>query len=93
MRTEITPGQTSDYIGFDMVMADRGYDSDSIRKNMAARNVLTQIPMRTSRKMRVGVDHALYSLQNLVERCFNKRRTLAASQPVTTKPPRASWAS
>jgi len=83
MRTEITPGQTSDYLGFDLVMAnnppgprgllaDRGYDADSIRKSMAARNLLTQIPVRKSRKMRVGVDHSLYSLRNLVERCFNK---------------------
>lgn len=82
MRTEITPGQTSDYLGFDLVMADnlpepsvladRGYDADRIRKKMEARDVLTQIPMRKSRKMRVGVDHSLYSLRNLVERCFNK---------------------
>lgn len=83
MRTELTPGQTFDYIGFDMVMsdnlpepsvllADRGYDADSIRNNMAARNVLTQILMCKSRNMRIGVDHSLYSLLNLVERCFNK---------------------
>lgn len=83
MRTEITPGQTSDYLGFDLVMADnlpeprvlladRGYDADSIREKMNARDVLTQIPMRKSRKMRVGVDHSLYALRNLVERCFNK---------------------
>ena len=83
MRTEITPGQTSDYLGFDRVMvdnlpepsvllADRGYDADSIREKMEVRHVLTQIPMRKSRKMRVGVDHSLYSLRNLVERCFNK---------------------
>ena len=83
MRTEITPGQTSDYLGFDLVMADnlpeprvlladRGYDADNIREKMDARNVLTQIPMRKSRKMRVGVDHSLYCLRNLVERCFNK---------------------
>ena len=83
MRTEITPGQTSDYLGFDLVMADnlpepsvlladRGYDADKIRKKMEARDVLIQIPMRKSRKMRVGVDHSLYSLRNLVERCFNK---------------------
>lgn len=83
MRTEITPGQTSDYLGFDLVMvdnlpepsvllADRGYDADSIREKMEVRHVLTQIPMRKSRKMRVGVDHSLYSLRNLVERCFNK---------------------
>ena len=28
--------------------------------------------MRKSRKMRVGVDNAIYALRNLVERCFNK---------------------
>lgn len=83
MRTEITPGQTSDYLGFDLVMvdnlpepkvllADRGYDADRIRKNMDEREILTQIPMRKTRKMRVGVDHTLYRLRNMVERCFNK---------------------
>lgn len=35
-------------------------------------NMLTQISMRKSRKIRVGVDHSLYLLRNLVERCFNK---------------------
>ncbi len=65
MRTEITPGQTSDDLAFDLVMVDnlpepnvllvdRGYDANSIRKMMEARDVLTQIPMRKSRKMRVG---------------------------------------
>lgn len=83
MRTEITPGQTSDYLGFDLVMAenlpepsvllaDRGYDADSIRKAMDKRDVLPVIPMRKSRKMRVGVDRSLYCMRNLVERCFNK---------------------
>ena len=70
MRTDITAGQTSDYLGFDLVMddnlpeprvllADRGYDADRIRKTMDERNVPTQIPMRKTRKMRVGVDHGL----------------------------------
>ena len=83
MRAEITAGQTSDYLGFDLVMAenlpapsvllaDRGYDADSIRKSMNKRDVLPVIPMRRSRKKRVGVDRALYCLRNLVERCFNK---------------------
>lgn len=83
MRTEITPGQTSDYLGFDLIMADnlpepcvlladRGYDADSIRESMAERGVLPVIPMRKSRKMRVGVDRSLYRLRNLVERCFNR---------------------
>jgi len=83
MRTEITPGQTSDYTDFDLVvadnlpepsvlLADRGHDAGSIREKTEARDVLSQIPMRTSRKIRVDVDHSLYALHNLVERCFNK---------------------
>ena len=39
---------------------------------MAERKVFTQIAMRKSRKMCIVVDHALYSLRNLVERCFNQ---------------------
>ncbi|MFD2439555.1 IS5 family transposase [Paracoccus kondratievae] len=83
MRSDITPGETSDYRGFDLVMddnlpepcvllADRGYDSDKVRENMEARNIVPVIPMRKSRKLRVAVDRTLYRLRNLVERCFNK---------------------
>ncbi|TJZ85005.1 transposase, partial [Paracoccus hibiscisoli] len=55
-----------------VLLAERGYDADKIRKKMEVRDVLTQIPMRKPCKMRVGVDHSLYSLRTLVERCFNK---------------------
>lgn len=83
MRSDITPGQTSDYLGFDLVMddnlpeprvllADRGYDADRVRKTMEDRNVVPVIPMRKSRKLRVAIDRKLYRLRNLVERCFNK---------------------
>ena len=83
MRTEVTAGETSDCLGFDMVLtdnlptpsvllADRGYDSDSIRRSMESRDVLSVIPMRKSLKMRVGVDRSLYQRRDLVERCFNK---------------------
>jgi transposase len=83
MRSDITPGQTSDYQGFDLVMddnlpkpcvllADRGYDSDKVRETMEARNVVPVIPMRKSRKLRVAEDRTLYRLRNLVERSFNK---------------------
>ncbi len=83
MRTEITVGQTSDYLGFDLVMADnlptpsvqladRGHDADSIRKIMDQRDVLLVISMRKSRKKLIGGDRSLYRLRNLVERCFNK---------------------
>lgn len=54
------------------LLADRGYDADRIRKTMDEHDILTQIPMHKTRKMRVGVDHGLYRLRNMVERCFNK---------------------
>ena len=83
--SDITPGQTSDYPGFDRVMddnlpelavllADCGYDSDNVRKTMETRNVVPVIPMRKSRKLRVAIDRTLYRLRNLVERSFNKMK-------------------
>lgn len=65
MRTEITSGQTSDYPGFDLViacslprpsvlLADRGYDSDNVRQTMRARDVLPVIPMRKTSKLSIG---------------------------------------
>lgn len=83
MRTEITPGQDSDYTGYDMVMADnlpqpavlvadRGYDSDKVREDIESRNVLPMIPMRKNRRVRKAVDMTIYTLRNMVERCFNK---------------------
>ena len=104
MKTGITPGQTSDHLGFDLVMvdnlpepsvllADRGYDSDHIRKTMQARDGVPVIPMRKTRKLRVAVDRRLYRLRNLVERCFNKFKNArrVATRP-TTRPPKASSA-
>ena len=83
MRSEITPGQTSDFLVFDLIMADnlpepavlladRGYNSDNVRKTIEARNVVPVIPMRKTRKLRVAVDRRLHKLRNLVDRCFNK---------------------
>jgi len=86
LRREITPGWTSDFLGSDLMMAenlpesegplaDRGYDADRIRKTMTERDIPTQFPMRKTRKMRVGADHALYWLRNLVERCLDKLKS------------------
>lgn len=54
------------------MLADRGYDSDKVRKTTEARNVAPVIQMR---KLRVAADRTLYRLHNLVERCFNKLKT------------------
>ena len=82
MRTEITPGQDSDYTGYDLVMADnpqpavlvadRGYGSDKIREDIESRNALPMIPMRKNRKVRKAVDMTIYTLRDSVERGFNK---------------------
>ncbi len=93
MRIEITSGRSSDYKGFDLVMtvklpvpsvmlADQGYDAEKFVKRVEVWCELTQGPMRGSRKMRVGVDHAIYALRNLVERCFNKPKN---ARRVTTR--------
>lgn len=53
MRTEISPGQTSDYLGYDMaitdnlprpnvLLADRGFDADKTRDHLKARNLLPE---------------------------------------------------
>jgi transposase len=55
-----------------VLLANKGYDADRIRAELHNRNIQPVIPMRKSRKRRVGFDWHLYRLRNLVERCFNK---------------------
>lgn len=79
MRTEIAPGQTSDYLDFDLIMADglpeppdlladRSYDSDSVRKTMGARRVLPVILIRKTAQ--VAGDRGLYPLPTAQFRRF-----------------------
>lgn len=83
MKAEITPGQVSDYRGYDAVMdddlpqpkvlmADRGYDSDHIRNDVEQRGGTPIIPARKNRNDPEPIDDFLYALRNLVERCINK---------------------
>ncbi|CUH21849.1 Transposase [Jannaschia seosinensis] len=95
MRTDVTPGQTSD---------DRGFDSSWTmpcprRANCLPTRATTRtasatgprprprpaipvIPMRRNRKARAGVDKTLYALRNPVERCV---RRLKNSRRVATR--------
>ena len=79
----LTAGEVSDYSGFDplidadgpepkVLLADRGYDSDHIRKTMEAKGAATVIPTRKNRKTQISVDDYIYALRNRIERCFNK---------------------
>jgi transposase len=80
---KITAGEVSDYLGFDplmeaegpdakVVLADRGYDSDRIRKTLEKTGAATVIPTRRNRKVQIPVDGHIYALRNRIERCFNK---------------------
>jgi len=55
-----------------VVIADKGYDSDSIRDDLRDRGVEPVIPMKRNRLVQVPVDGFVYALRNRVERCFNR---------------------
>ncbi|PZX10363.1 DDE family transposase [Palleronia aestuarii] len=74
MRTEITVGRALDHTGYHLVMAynlpapkvliaDKGYDADSIRKAIEARKGQPVIPMRRNRRARKTVDIAVCTLR------------------------------
>lgn len=54
------------------MIADKGYDSDAIREDLARRGAEPVIPPRKSRKVQPVIDGHIYALRNLVERCFSK---------------------
>ena len=57
-----------------VLLADRGYDSDFIRDDMAAKGGMAIIPTRKNRKVQVPVDGYVYALRNQIERCFNRMK-------------------
>ena len=83
IKAEISGGEVSDYKGFDMLMeensrtpdvfiADKGYDSDTIRESIEQGDGVPVIPGRSNRKKQPPLDDFIYALRNLIERCFNK---------------------
>jgi transposase len=79
----LSGGQVSDVKGYAPVMdepgptprvllADKGYDADFIRDDLAARGVATVIPAKRNRKVQPVIDGHIYALRNRVERCFSK---------------------
>lgn len=83
VRAEITGGEASDYKGFDLLVdedlpkaevmiADKGYDSDHVRNTIAARGATPIIPARSNRKQPVEIDRIAYRLRNHIERAINK---------------------
>lgn len=78
----LTEGEVSDYRGAatvlpalpeaDALIADKGYDSDLLRKALSALKIEPCIPGRKNRKAQVPYDPALYKQRNRIERMFGK---------------------
>jgi transposase len=56
----------------EIVMADRGYDSNAIVAAIEAIGAEAVIPSKICRKVQRPHDRTLYKLRNRIERCFNR---------------------
>lgn len=78
----LTEGQVSDFTGADLILddlpkaevliGDKGYDSDKLREALRERGIAPCIPGRSNRKEPVEYDKELYKQRNLVERLFGR---------------------
>ena len=78
----LTAGQVSDYRGTDTVLdalpeadvliADKGYDSDRLRKALAKRGIKSCIPGRANRKEPIIYDTELYKTATSLSRLFGR---------------------
>jgi len=62
----------------DILLADRAYDSDALRTEMAARGAWANIRPMPGRKRKPVFSTFLYRYRNLVERFFNKLKQYRA---------------
>jgi transposase len=56
----------------DILLADKGYDSDAIRTKAAERKAWANIPPKANRKATFIFSRWVYRQRNLVERFFNR---------------------
>ncbi|WOK37284.1 IS5 family transposase [Sphingomonas sp. C3-2] len=54
----------------DALLADKGYDADAIRTDLAKRKDDAVIPGRSNRRVKIEYDRALYKQRNHIERMF-----------------------
>ena len=54
------------------LLADKGYDADAIRADLADRNIQPVIPGRLNRRIKIDHDRALYKQRNHIERFFGR---------------------
>lgn len=91
----LTPGEAHDttaYTGLmgerdsdpGVLLGDRGYDSDEIRRDLHDRGATPEIPTKRNRKVQHSLDRRLYALRSRIECFINKLKKTAASPPATT---------
>lgn len=79
----LTPGQAHDVQGFgplfrmlgeriEAILADKGYDADAVRRQLANAGVEAVIPAESNRRQPIPHDRDKYRWRNLIERLFNK---------------------
>lgn len=54
----------------DALLADKGYDADAIRADLAERHIKAVIPGRSNRRVKIEHDRVLYKQRNRIERMF-----------------------
>jgi transposase len=62
----------------DVLLADRAYDSDALRADMATRGAWANVRPMPNCKQRFAFSPFLYRYRNLVERFFNKLKHFRA---------------
>jgi transposase len=77
----LLPGQRHDSIGvkpliesvdFDALIADKAFDSNSLRAGLDARGAVAVIPAKADRKAPIPHDEEMYKWRHLVENFFQK---------------------
>jgi transposase len=79
----LTGGEVSDVKGYAPVMAepgpqpnvliaDKGYDANTILDDLEAKEIAAVIPPKRNRTVQPTIDGYIYTLRNLVERCISK---------------------
>ena len=78
----LSEGQMNDHTGAkllypklpqaDILIADKGYDSDEFRQALAARKIKACIPPKRNRKTQHAFDKQLYKTRHKIENTFGK---------------------
>lgn len=75
------------------MLADRGYDADAIRAEIAAAGFEAVIPAKNNRRIPIPHDRVKYRWRNLVERLVSKLKNWRRVPRDTTKPDNPTSAS